>query len=317
MLSRRTPETPIPGRYRAAKASAFTLQSRRVPRDRTKDRAPKDKERDSSGSGSGSIGSKTRRVEQRRRFDKPPDVTTPPTSPIVMLRVGPEKRLFAAHEAILRASPFFAAHCTAQTPNRNAPRPRHPLQPPSKRIDLPEEQAEVLSCVLEYLYNGDYYPRLQHNSQTQTWELEDADAGVGAGASGELGQATATVFHHRARGVILRDTAIYCAAEKYNLPHLQRLALRKQGLHTGIQCSTILASARFAYANTPDTESKLRAHYLALIVRSRGTFMRSGTMQAEMERGGKLFFDLFVALCNHMDDYTGQSVDSSAVTTHC
>ncbi|CAG8892049.1 unnamed protein product [Penicillium nalgiovense] len=180
-----------------------------------------------------------------------------------------------------------------------------PHQPPSKRIDLPDEQAEVLSCVLEYLYKGDYYPRLRHNSRTQAWELEDADAGVGADTSGELGQATATVFHHRARGVILRDTAIYCAAEKYNLPHLQRLALRKQGLHTGIQCSTILASARFAYANTPDTESKLRAHYLALIVRSRGTFMRSGTMQAEMERGGKMFFDLFVALCNHMVSFQG------------
>ncbi|KAI2708335.1 hypothetical protein CBS147332_6396 [Penicillium roqueforti] len=319
MLSKRTPETPIPGRYRAAKASAFTLQSRRVPRDRTKDRVPKDKERDNSGSGSGSgsIRSKTRRLEQRRRFDKPPDVTTPPTSPIVMLRVGPENRLFAAHEAILCASPFFATHCTAQTPDPNAPRPRLPLQPASKRIDLPDEQAEVFSCVLEYLYKGDYYPRLRHNSRTQTWELEDADAGVGAGASGELGQATATVFHHRAQGVILRDTAIYCAAEKYKLPRLQRLALRKQGLHTGIQCSTILASARFVYENTPDTESKLRAHYLALIVRSRSTFMRSGTMQAEMERGGKLFFDLFVALCNHMDDPTGQSVDSSAVTTHC
>lgn len=91
-----------------------------------------------------------------------------------------------------------------------------------------------------------------------------------------------------------------CAAEKYNLPTLQRLALRKQGLHTGIQCSTILSSARYAYANTPDTESKLRAHYLALIIRSRGTFKRSGTMQMEMERGGKLFFDLFVAMCNHM-----------------
>lgn len=125
-----------------------------------------------------------------------------------MLRVGPEKRLFAAHEAILRISPFFAAHCTAQTPNPNAPRPRLTQQSPSKRIDLPDEQAEVLSCVLEYLYKGDYYPRLRHNSRTQTWELEDADAGVGAGTSGELGQATATVFHHRARGVILRDTAI-------------------------------------------------------------------------------------------------------------
>lgn len=25
-------------------------------------------------------------------------------------------------------------------------------------------------------------------------------------------------------------------------------------------------------------------------------------MQMEMEVGGKLFFDLFVAMCNHMDD---------------
>ena len=25
-------------------------------------------------------------------------------------------------------------------------------------------------------------------------------------------------------------------------------------------------------------------------------------MQTEMESGGKLFFDLFVALCNHVDD---------------
>jgi hypothetical protein len=93
-----------------------------------------------------------------------------------------------------------------------------------------------------------------------------------------------------------------CTAEKYGLPELQRLALRKQGLQSGIQCSTILTSARYAYANTPDNDSKLRAHYLALIIRSRHTFKRSGTMQMEMEAGGKLFFDLFVALSNHLDD---------------
>lgn len=93
---------------------------------------------------------------------------------------------------------------------------------------------------------------------------------------------------------------ISCAAERYGLDELKRLALRKQGLHSGIQCSTILTSARYAYANTPDTDSKLRAHYLALIIRSRSTFKRSGTMQMEMEQGGKLFFDLFVAMCNHM-----------------
>lgn len=91
-----------------------------------------------------------------------------------------------------------------------------------------------------------------------------------------------------------------CAAEKYGLDELKRLALRKQGLQSGVQCSTILSSARYAYANTPDSDSKLRAHYLALIIRSRSTFKRSGTMQMEMEGGGKLFFDLFVAMCNHM-----------------
>lgn len=91
-----------------------------------------------------------------------------------------------------------------------------------------------------------------------------------------------------------------CAADKYGLSELKRLALRKQGLHSGIHCRTILTSARFAYANTPDTDSRLRAHYLALIIRCRSTFKHSGTMQMEMEQGGKLFFDLFVAMCNHM-----------------
>ena len=100
--------------------------------------------------------------------------------------------------------------------------------------------------------------------------------------------------------MLLKDTMVYCTAERYGLDELKRLALRKQGLQSGIQCSTILASARYAYANTPETDSKLRAHYLALIIRSRATFKRSGTMQMEMEAGGLLFFDLFVAMCNHV-----------------
>ena len=117
---------------------------------------------------------------------------------------------------------------------------------------------------------------------------------------------------------ILKDTAIYCTAEKYSLPALKRLALRKQGLQSGIPVATILASARYAYAPTPESDSKLRAHYLALIIRSRNTFKRSGTMQVEMGmvsptmptaartgvadggQGTGLWFDLFVAMCNHL-----------------
>jgi hypothetical protein len=110
-------------------------------------------------------------------------------------------------------------------------------------------------------------------------------------------------FHSRSFSTTINILTIplpSCAALHYALPELARLSLRKQGLQSGIQVSTILSSARYAYAQTPDTDSKLRAHYLALIIRSRNTFKRSGTMQMEMEEGGRLFFDLFVAMCNHV-----------------
>ena len=112
--------------------------------------------------------------------------------------------------------------------------------------------------------------------------------------------------------LILRDTAIYCAAERFALPQLKRIALRKQGLQSCIPVATILASARYAYAHTPQTDRHLRAHYLALIIRSRNTFKKSGTMQMEMgmtsptlgsstgDTGTALWFDLFVAMCNHL-----------------
>ncbi|KAL1988020.1 hypothetical protein VTN96DRAFT_1544 [Rasamsonia emersonii] len=226
------------------------------------------------------------------RDEKP---ATPPmgstlTSAIVTICVGPEQRLFAAHEDVLCVSPFFAACCRGQF-----------LESHSKRINLPDEQPEILSCVLEYLYKGDYYPRLIHNKRRNTWELEDDRMDI----DGETREPT--IIDQNTGAVVLKDTAVYCAAERYNLPELKRLALRKQGLQSGIQCSTILSSARYAYSNTPDTDSKLRAHYLALIIRCRSTFKRSGTMQMEMEQGGKLFFDLFVAMCNHMDDLSAAS----------
>ncbi|KAL4798106.1 hypothetical protein BDV19DRAFT_357884 [Aspergillus venezuelensis] len=255
--------------------SKATSRSKRLPRD-------------------GSIAS--RRLERRRVPDSPPDGSSSSSS-VITISVGPDKRLFAAHREILCVSPFFTTACSrAQS-----------LDPINgRRIALPEEQPEVFSCILEYLYRGDYYPRLIHNENNNTWELEKPRLNTGQSDD-------ATLYSPAAEGEILKDTAVYCAANKYGLEHLKRLSLMKQGLHSGIQCSTILASARYAYANTPDHESKLRAHYLALIIRSRSTFKRSGTMQMEMEKGGKLFFDLFVAMCNHMDDLAGPGMSMSTM----
>lgn len=219
------------------------------------------------------------------------------TSAIVTIVVGMDQRLFAAHEDVLSHSPFFASVLREQVFESAAS---------TRRIDLPGEEPEILSCILEYLYKGDYYPRLLHDKRRHTWMLEGACSSPDPRKGDQRAAASVAVqptfFHSGAGDIILRDTAVYCAAERYGLEELKRLSLRKQGLQSGIEVGTILRSARYAYENTPDSDSRLRAHYLALIIRSRKTFKRSGTMQLEMEVGGKLFFDLFVAMCNHIDD---------------
>lgn len=134
------------------------------------------------------------------------------TSAIVTLVVGAEQRLFAAHEDVLCASPFFS----------NALRNGY-MDAATKRIALPDEEPEIFSSVLEYLYKGDYYPRLVHNKRRNSWELEPS-------SEEERATVESTVYHRSVDGDLLKDTVIYCAAEKYGLEELKKLSLRKQGL---------------------------------------------------------------------------------------
>lgn len=144
------------------------------------------------------------------------DVSCCSTSAIVTLVVGREARIFAAHEHVLAKSPVFANVLRSQY-----------MEPSAKRITIPDEEPEVLSSVLEYLYKDDYSPRLVHNKRRDTWEIESNDE--------------ATIFHQAAGVELLKDTVIYCAADKYRLDDLKRIALRKQGLR---KLSTGLATSR-------------------------------------------------------------------------
>lgn len=241
-----------------------------------------------------SVRPKKRLIRENASFKMLQSMESPPigsslTSPIATLVVGRDQRLFAAHENVLSISSFFREILKAQF-----------FENSSKRIMLPDEEPEVVSSVLEYLYKGDYYPRLLHDKRRNAWELEDVQGNIDMGGRGSV---ESTIYHDGVGGVLLKDSVIYCTAEKLGLDELKRLAIRKQGLQSGIQVDVILRSARFAYDNTSDQDAKLRAHYLALIIRSRKTFKRSGTMQMEMEKGGsKLFFDLFVAMANHIEE---------------
>ena len=133
-----------------------------------------------------------------------------PASAIITLVVGKEHRLFAAHESALSLSPFFQAALIQNAADGN----------PTRRIALPDEEPEIFSSVLEFLYKGDYYPRLVHSKRRNSWELEPPVAD----------RAESTVFCHSVDGELLKDTVIYCAGEKYGLEDLKKISLRKQGL---------------------------------------------------------------------------------------
>lgn len=171
--------------------------------------------------------------------------------------VGEEQRIFAAHENVLCGSPFFDNVLK-----------REMMDSQNKKISLPDEEPEIFSSVLEYLYKGDYFPRLVHNKRRNSWEIEPlADDGRGTVES--------TVYHHGIDGEILKDTVIYCAAEKYGLEELKRVALRKQGLRKSCP-HLFLSLARLANrflqsrVSKPAQSSRLRVtHTTTLPTRTR------------------------------------------------
>jgi len=114
------------------------------------------------------------------------------TSTIITLCIGREQRLFAAHEDVLCHSPYFASMC------------RGPFfESTSKRIDLPDEEPEIFSSVLEYLYKGDYYPRLEYDKRRHSWQLEDGLNSPGRPSSESI------VYLTGSQVPLLKDTVIY------------------------------------------------------------------------------------------------------------
>nr|POE80058.1 hypothetical protein CFP56_08124 [Quercus suber] len=125
------------------------------------------------------------------------------TSAIVTICVGPSQRLFAAHEDVLTKSQHFAHACRSQF-----------FESSGKRIDLPQEEPEVFSAVLEYLYKGDYSPKLIYDKKRASWLLDDAD-----GPSNEN-----TIHSNGVGGSVLKDTMIYVCPSSL-LPPRFRLML--------------------------------------------------------------------------------------------
>ena len=188
-------------------------------------------------------------VSRRQQADDDASSGSPPlTSAIITIVVGKDQRLFAAHEDVLCHSPYFAALIRDQFFDAGS----------ARRIPLPYEEPEIFSCVLEYLYKGDYYPRLLHDKRRNTWMLEgfvgtpDLKQRGGRGAS----SSEPTIHHSGVGDVILRDTAVYCAAGRYRgrrYPAQRALRLRE---HAGQRLAPPRSLPRTHYPQPEDLQAQ-------------------------------------------------------------
>ncbi|KAI7374751.1 hypothetical protein KC336_g20139, partial [Hortaea werneckii] len=81
-------------------------------------------------------------------------------SPIIQLAVGSGDNVstLSVHQALLVQSPHFAEAVSRFTDAAQA-----------RRIELPNDDLNAISSVLEYLYKGDYFPTLQ-GAQTMEYD---------------------------------------------------------------------------------------------------------------------------------------------------
>lgn len=150
-------------------------------------------------------------------------------SPIVELNVGSgdDRTTLHAHEALLLKSPWFAEQISQFAPG-------------NRGIDLANEDVDATGSVLEWLYNGEYFPRRTSLSKDSALESDPTlpapdDSGVG----------------------LLRHARIYTLASKFQLPALRSLAHSK--IHrTASTAKGEIAYARYVYNYTSSEDRTIR-----------------------------------------------------------
>lgn len=139
-------------------------------------------------------------------------------SPVVTLLVGEEGVEFHACENILCSLPFF--HSAFQGSFREAT---------EKKINMPEDEPEIVSALIEFLYNGNY---------TYAYDPRTTGRSDGSVGATELSVRTLVITEHSDRAVgktvppigDLREGAfhvrVYALASKYNCQPLIKAAVK-------------------------------------------------------------------------------------------
>lgn len=149
-------------------------------------------------------------------------------SPIVELMVGSGDgaTLLTAHQALLTPSRYFSERLAGLPSGR-------------RRLDLPEESLDAISCFLQYQYTGEYFPRRVATNPEGLETDPSIPAVDNTGAQ------------------LLKHARVYTLAEKLGMTELKTLAHSK--IHR-INSTAVgeIAYARYVYSHTPPTDVTIR-----------------------------------------------------------
>ncbi|KAL8689935.1 MAG: hypothetical protein Q9218_004513, partial [Villophora microphyllina] len=144
-------------------------------------------------------------------------------SPMISLLIGTgtSQTQLSAHKALLTRSPFFSEKLASS----------------NSRVDLADEDLDAISCFLEYLYTGEYFPHklpsgnLEHDPETP--KIDDSGA------------------------QLLKHAKVYTLAGKLGMPSLKSLSHSKIHLITSTALAE-LAYARYVYSHTSRADLTIR-----------------------------------------------------------
>lgn len=158
----------------------------------------------------------------------------------IIAGTSPNSRTFYAHEGILSKTQFFNRALNGKFQEAT-----------TREVELPEDDPEAFSSVLEFLYGEEYSPRL-------ITERSDKP-GVRAGALSITGYFAVTEQPDQLCAAAMRHAKIYCLADKFGITDLQKLVLQKLRLCGPLRDLNFLKVAAYLTANSSDYNDELSA----------------------------------------------------------
>lgn len=114
---------------------------------------------------------------------------------------------------------------------------------PTRSVALPDEDIDAIGCFLQYLYTGEYFPRIIKNANGEEHlEKESTDTSDERDQDGNS---------------LLKHAKVYTLAQKLGVEELKHLSHAK--IHRiNSTAKGELAYARYVYGNTPREDTTIR-----------------------------------------------------------